>query len=121
MLKVTGIKRNWIINNNVPILDCLNDICVTSRARNVQTYDFSTLYTNLEHQEIKLALSSVIKLCFRLSKKKYIAVYNRSFSWINNPKPGTFCYDIATLMESVNFLIDNCYFTLGTKIFRQVK
>ena len=23
-------------------------------------------------------------------------------------------------MESVNFLIDNCYFTLGTKIFRQV-
>jgi hypothetical protein len=120
MFKVTGIKRNWIINNNVPILDCLNSVCVSSRARNIQTYDFSTLYTSLEHEEIKLALSSVIKLCFKHSKKKYIAIYERSSSWVNNPRPGTFCYDSITLMNSINFLIDNCYFTLGTNIFRQV-
>ena len=64
IFKVTGIKRNWIINNNEPILNCLNDINKLSNARNIQTYDFTTLYTNLGHDVIKMALLSVIKLAF---------------------------------------------------------
>ena len=43
IFKVTGIKRNWIINNNEPILECFNDYLESDRARNIQTYDFSTL------------------------------------------------------------------------------
>ena len=64
LFKCTGIKRNWIIDNNSPILDCLSAININSRARNINTYDF-TLYTNLAHSDIKLALSNVIKLSFK--------------------------------------------------------
>ena len=65
ILKVTGVNRNWIINNNTPLLDCFNN---TDFARNIQTYDFTTLYTNLDHQNIKTALTSVIKLAFKHAK-----------------------------------------------------
>ena len=68
LFKVTGIKRNWIIDNNAPILDCFNSYMESDRARNVQTYDFSTLYTNLRHDEIKVALKDVVNLAFKHSK-----------------------------------------------------
>ena len=89
MYKVTGIKRNWIIKNNEPLLQCLGNYLESERARNIQTYDFTTLYTNLKHDEIKIALTSVIKLAFKQSKCKYISIYSNSFSWTNKPRDST--------------------------------
>ena len=51
IFKVTGINRNWVIDNNVSLLDCFKHI---DFARNIQTYDFTTLYTSLEHDNIKI-------------------------------------------------------------------
>ena len=56
IFKVTGINRNWIVNNNVPIIECFDN---NSNFHNIETYDFTTLYTSLLHDEIKVALSSV--------------------------------------------------------------
>ena len=99
MFKVTGIKRNWIIKNSEPLLQCLSNYLESERARNIQTYDFTTLYTNLKHDEIKIALTSVIKLSLKQSKCKYISIRNNSFSWTN--KPSTFKFDQETLLESL--------------------
>ena len=82
LVKVTGIKRNWIIDNNQPILECCNNYSNTDRARNIQTYDFSTLYTNLKHYEIKVALRDVVTIAFRHSKCYYISIYNKGFAWV---------------------------------------
>ena len=49
IFKVTGINRNWIIDNNTKLLDCMSNI---DYARNIETYDFTTLYTNLDHEII---------------------------------------------------------------------
>ena len=117
ILKVTGVNRNWIIDNNTPLLDCFAN---TDFARNIQTYDFSTLYTNLDHSNIKTALSSVIKLMFKHAKCKYISIYSKSFAWVNKPRDTTFSFDENSLIEAVNFLIDNCYFTMGSQVFRQI-
>ena len=117
IFKVTGINRNWIIDNNDPLLNCFTN---TDFARNIQTYDFSTLYTNLDHSDIKTALSSVIKLMFKHAKCKFISIYSNSFAWVNKPRDTTFSFDENSLIEAVNFLIDNCYFTMGNQVFRQV-
>ena len=117
IFKVTGINRNWIIDNNNPLLNCFTN---TDFARNIQTYDFSTLYTNLDHSDIKTALSSVIKLMFKHAKCKFISIYSKSFAWVNKPRDTTFSFDENSLIEAVNFLIDNCYFTMGNQVFRQV-
>ena len=75
LFKVTGVNRNWIILNNKPILEALDQINDSSVARNIQTFDFFTLYTNLAHKDIKDALKFTVKLAFRNIKKKFMAVY----------------------------------------------
>ena len=121
MFKVTGIKRNWIIQNNQPLLDCLNDINRVSKARNIQTYDFSTLYTMLGHEDIKQALTAVVKLAFRHSKKERIAIYScKSFKWVTSTRDSTFYFDLDKLINCISYLIDNCYFSLGQINLRQI-
>ena len=120
LFKVTGIKCNWMIKNNEPLLSCFDSYLESKRARNVQTYDFTTLYTKLKHNEIKVALTSVVKLSFKQSKCKFISIYDKSFAWVNNPKESTFRFDEDTLLDSLEFLLNNCYFTMGYKVFRQI-
>ena len=74
----------------------------------------------LKHDEIMTALRGVIKLAFKHSKCKYISIYSKSFSWVNSPRENTFRFDEASLMECINFMMDNCYFTLGGMIFKQI-
>ena len=120
LLKVTGIKRNWIIDNNQPILECFNNYSNTDRARNIQTYDFSTLYTNLKHDEIKVALRDVVKLAFRHSKCNYISIYNKGFAWVKKPRESTFKFSVESLIDTIDFVLDNSYFSMGSNIFRQI-
>ena len=120
LLKVTGIKRNWIIDNNQPILECFNNYSNTDRARNIQTYHFSTLYTNLKHNEIKVALRDVVKLAFRHSKCNYISIYNKGFAWVKKPRESTFKFSVESLIDAIDFVLDNSYFSMGSNIFRQI-
>ena len=120
LFKVTGIKRNWIIDNNAPILDCFNSYMESDRARNVQTYDFSTLYTNLRHDEIKVALKDVVNLAFKHSKCPYISIYESGFAWVKNPRENTFRFNVDTLINTIDFILDNSYFSMGNMIFRQI-
>ena len=53
LYKVTEVNRNWIILNILPIMDALELVNENGIARNIQTFDFSTLYTSLEHKDIK--------------------------------------------------------------------
>ena len=50
----------------------------------------------------------------------YISIYSKSFAWVNKPRDTTFSFDENSLIEAVNFLIDNCYFTMGSQVFRQI-
>jgi len=119
LLKVTGINRNWLIKNNKPIIDSLDSINENGVARNVEIFDFTTLYTNLPHSDIKVAMDSVIKLAFKNSKKKYIAVYENSSRWVDKPRDGTFVFTVDELISATEFLLDNCYFTVGDSMYRQ--
>ena len=116
LLKVTGINRNWVIDNNALLLDCFNS---TSKGRNIETYDFTTLYTNLRHEEIKTALQSVIKLAFRHKKFNYISIYKSSGSFVNSVRKGGIYFDVEKLIDACSFLIDNSYFSFGSYTFRQ--
>ena len=82
LFKVTGMKHNRIIESNAPLLECFNNYLESETARNIQTYDFSTLYTNLKHDEIKIALREVVKIAFKHSKCNFIAIYDKSFAWV---------------------------------------
>ena len=121
---VTGVSRNWIILNNKPIIDAIESINENGIARNIQTFDFSTLYTNLEHKDIKEALIFTIKLAFRnrksKSESKYISVYDKSSNWVSSHRDSTFAFDESKLIKCIEFLLDNCYFEVGNSIYKQI-
>ena len=117
IFKVYGINRNWIANNNIPIIECFDN---NSNFRFIETYDFTTLYTSLLHDEIKVALSSVVKLAFKHSKCSYIVIYNKSSSFVKRTRPGTWFFDENPLIKLLNYLLDRCYFTIGNLVSREV-
>ena len=77
-------------------------------------------YTMLRHDDIKAALKFVIKLAFRNNKSKFIAVYKSGFRWVNTHRNSTFVFNVEDLITSVDFLLDNSYFTIGNDVFKQI-
>ena len=59
--KYDGINRFWVIDSSGPILDCIKQLNATKSAKTVTTYDFSSLYTSLSHEEILDSLRKLIK------------------------------------------------------------
>ena len=69
-----------MIQNNSKIVDCLEHINSNGLARNIHTYNFSTLYTKLDHVDIKKAMTFIINLAF-----------NRNF--VKKPRSSTIYFD----------------------------
>ena len=119
LYKCTGIKHYWIVNNSLPIIDYIKGINQRNAGRNITTYDFTTLYTKLEHGHILDCMSYIIDLAFKKAKAKFISVYNKSASWSTNPHARTFRFDPSTLKNSIKFILENSYFAIGSVCFQQ--
>ena len=95
----------------------LNKQCQVST---ISTYDFSTLYTTLPHDLIKLKLTNLIHKTFSRERKLFIACNaDRAFFTNETIKHYTMwtCSDVC---ESLAFLLDNIFVRHGDVIYRQV-
>ena len=131
MEKYDGINRYWVIESNEPVLNCIKNLNSTKSAQSVTTYDFSSLYTALPHEEILHCVSEMIDDVFKYRKKKnlpaLLAVYkskkdNRVWSracWVRKPGPNTFYFDNQSLKEAIEFQLNNTYFKFGGQIYKQ--
>lgn len=113
----TGIKHYFSINSTKEFLEQIKGI----NFQNINTYDFSTLYTNLDLVDIKEALVKLINLIF--GKRYTYICYNNYNAYLTKIKPSSkYKYmDKIELIESLNILINQNYLKVGTSIFRQVK
>ena len=114
LFKVTGIKRNWIINNNAPLLESF--YMQNERVRNIQTYDFSTLSTNLKHDEVNAALAGAVKLAFKHSKCNCISIYDLT----RDPGPSSLTspYGFVRMNKLICCIRHNYSAKLGKNTFR---
>ena len=119
LFNCTGVKHYWIVDNSMPIVDFLKTVNQRNAGRNIETYDFTTLYTKLDHNEILESINYVIDLAFKKSKYKYVSVYAKSASWSNSPRSSTLKFDVDSLKNSIKFLIENSYFSVGSLNFKQ--
>ena len=62
----SGINCFWIVNNSTEVLDRLHQINKTSRARRFDSYDFTTLYTNIPHNALKNNIRSLVREAFKI-------------------------------------------------------
>ena len=116
----TGVNMFWVVQNNKPVIDAINGLNKRRKATSVSTLDFSTLYTKLPHNKLLIVLNSLIDFCFDEGENKHITVNNYGARWVKNIKDNVICLNKQQIKDPVAYLLFNCYFTVGPKIFCQI-
>ena len=112
----TGVNTFWVVQNNKPVVtDAMKLLNKRMKATSVSTFDFSTLYSKL-----LMVLNSLIDFCFDGGECKYITVNNYGARWVNNIKDNVICLNKQQIKDAVAYLLLNCYFTVGPKIFCRI-
>ena len=116
----SGIKSYWIIQNRDPVLEAVNKSVSRKSAKCVSSFDFSTLYTNIPHDKLLEVLEKIIDFVFKGGTRKKIAV-NRfgTAYWVGNRQSLSNKFTKESVINAVSYLIRNCYFRFGDKLFRQ--
>ena len=116
----SGVNTFWIIQNSQPVLDTLHKINSRNNAKTISSFDFSTLYTNIPHTKLFDELSGIIKFIFRGGTRYSISICRFGVArWTRYPNK-SIKYDLDKILKAIKFLLDNCHFKFGNKLFRQV-
>jgi hypothetical protein len=70
----------WIVDNAFPFLSFVNKVSSDKQAESIDTFDFSTLYTKIPHQDLKEKLALFVEKCFSGAKAKYLNLKVGSWS-----------------------------------------
>ena len=111
-------NRFWIINNSKPLIEKLNIVNTKKKAREISTFDFSTLYTKLPHEDLLRVLNSHIDFIFDGGTSKYLGFTEFSTFW-KKKRSGKQTLSRAKLKALVKHLITTTYFTIGNLVIRQ--
>ena len=116
-------NRFWVISNSSPVIEKLTRINEKKNAKDISTYDFSTLYTKLEHDDLIHNLNEIVDFAFKGGKKKgqnrkYITVTKFSTFW-SKKKKGTNSFTKQQVKLLVSHLIKETYFQVGNLLFKQ--
>ena len=111
-------NRFWVINNSKPLIDKLTVINTKKKAKQISTFDFSTLYTNLPHNDLVRVLNKIIDFVFDGGTRNYLGFSQFSTFWIKKPS-GKNCFSRFKLKTLVKHLITNTFFEVGNLLIRQ--
>ena len=102
------------------VLSKLKDIGY--QATSLSTYDFSTLYTTLPNNLIKVKLIDLIEWTFSTKEGKlYLACNdNKVFFTSADHSRGYHLWYCQNVCDTLSFLLDNIYIRFGTKLYRQI-
>ena len=117
----SGVKTFWVIQNSQPVLNTINKINDKKNAKNVSSFDFSTLYTNIPHTKLLEKLSGIIRFIFKGGTRSTISIDKYGIArWTKYVNNLLVKYDLDKILRAVKFLLDNCHFKFGNKTFRQI-
>ena len=108
----------WVIENSKPLIDKLDVINTKKKAREVSTFDFSTLYTNLPHDDLLRILNQIIDFAFAGGNRNLLGFNDYKTFWMKK-KNGKKYFTRNRLKALVDYLITNTYFEVGNLLIRQ--
>ena len=117
-------NRFWVIENSFPIIEKLTSINNRKKARDISTYDFSTLYTMLPHDDLVANLNDIVDFAFcggndkKDGNRKYLTIRGSSTFW-SKKKHGNNSYTKQQIKFLVSHLIKETYFQVGNLLFKQ--
>ena len=116
--KTRGFNRMWIVNNSVEVLKKIEE-CNERTVRNMQTFDFSTLYTSIPHKKLNRRMAKIINQCFKVSVvNTFVLARNRLVG--ADLVEAKNCWNATEVIKHVNYLMENIYVVCGGCLFRQV-
>ena len=117
-------NKFWVIQNSFPILERLDEINLKKKAREISTFDFSTLYTKLPHDDLILVLHEMIDFAFNGGKfknegnRKFLTVF-KNYSYWTKKSRGFNSFSRNKIKFLTTYLIKECYFQCSNLILRQ--
>ena len=116
----TGVNCFWIIDNATEVLKKLKKVNRTKGAKHFDSFDFSTLYTNIPHDLLLESIGQLISEAYRIRGAKYIVIKSDGTAYWSDAA-STRDHNITEdrLVEQIKFLVDNIYIQVGDRIFRQ--
>ena len=111
-------NRFWVINNSKPLIEKLEVINTRKKAKDISTFDFSTLYTKLPHNDLLRVLNIHIDFAFDGGTKNYLGYTDTKVFWKNKPSRKN-TISRSQLKALVKHLITRTYFIVGNLIIRQ--
>ena len=116
----SGVNTFWVIQNNVPVINSVNQLNKRSAAKSIMAFDFSTLYTKIPHDKLIYVLNSLIDFCFKCHDCKCLAITRYGAKWTSDSDIYDIWFDCTKMKAAVAYLLDNCFFKIGNKLFRQI-
>ena len=88
---------------------------------NVFHHLISLPYTKIQHDKLIDVLNSIIEFVFKGGTRNFIAVSNFGKAyWLKGNKSHKHRFTKESITAAVQYIIKNCYFKLGNKLFRQI-
>ena len=117
----SAIKTFWVIQNNSLPLECINKINKRENAKQIGTFDFSTLHTKIPFDKLLDILYEVVDFVFKGGTRDYIVINKQGCaSWSSKNRGHHFVFTKSLLKEAIEFLLHNCCFAIGNIIMIQV-
>ena len=114
----SGVNCNWSINSSAQFMERRQAIDVF----NMQIYDFTTLYTNLDLAVVEELLSEIIDLLFN-NTNKYICIskFTDNCFFAKKEYNNYYCFTASLLKKAIHFLLQNTFVSFGENVLRQTK
>ena len=78
------VKIFWPVRNNQNIIDTINKSNSTEKAISTSAFDFSDLYTNIPHRNLKSVVGELLNFCFNGGNKELIGFIRYDAVWTND-------------------------------------
>ena len=108
----------WSIDNSMEFIHKVSEVDI---ADSIETFDFSTLYTNLPLDNIYEKLKQLIIKMFKHNGSNSILVNanrRKAFWSQNSSRNGYTEYTIGRLLDALEFVLFNTYVKFGDTIFK---
>ena len=120
ILLYTGVNRMWITESTQDILGDIEHLNSKNKATSVSTFDFSTLYTKIDLEDLKDKLRWVVDKAFKGGSNQWIRVQGKE-AWFDKGKNKVGnLYSKEDIRCMIDHLVDNAVFKVGDTAFQQV-
>ena len=117
------VNNMWIPKNSTSLLSSLDQLDLRT-ATSVQTSDFSTLYTSIQHDLLKSRINNLVHNAFRKKdgsvRHTHIKVTRAKGYFTHDINGcGDNMYTANNICKMIEFLTDNIFVQFGGRLFRQ--